>query len=480
MPEWQSLVDALPIALCTLDARGRIRGVNRAFAALMETSADRLDGQPWLAVVPPGWAAAVQAAIDDTAGDEEHLAQAGERAFRVRAFPAPGAEAGRRVLLFEDQTRQRRLQSQLIQSEKMSAIGQLIAGVAHDLNNPLASVVGFADFLADSPDIPPRLREPVNVVRQEAERAAGIVRNLLGFARKQERRRRAVDLRLAIHAALGLLRNEFLATRVEVETDLDPDLPPIQANPTELQQVFVNLLTNAAQAVAGTGRPGRVAVRGRAGGGRVLIEVEDDGPGIAPGQLEQVFEPFFTTKPEGGGTGLGLSIASGIVKELGGRLGVRPVTGGGACFEIELPAGEGSAYPTPVATPMEPVRPLRVLVVDDEPHVLHFMHATLQAWGHAVETAVDGHEALQRAARGELDLVISDLRMPTLGGREFYEALRERSPDMAARLVFSTGDTVRDDTLAFLERLGRPWLHKPFRLAELRDLLWRADRGRAA
>src|SRR5512145_2142509 len=120
-PEWQALVDALPIALCTLDARGRIRGVNRAFTALMETPADRLDGQPWLAVVPPGWAAAVQGAIEDSASDEEHIAQAGERAFRVRAFDVPGSEPGRRVLLFEDQTRQRRLQSQLIQSEKMSA-----------------------------------------------------------------------------------------------------------------------------------------------------------------------------------------------------------------------------------------------------------------------------------------------------------------------------------------------------------------------
>jgi two-component system NtrC family sensor kinase len=473
-------MDALPIALCTLDARGRIRGVNRAFTALLETPADRLAGQPWLAVVPPGWAAAVQGAIDESASDEEHIAQAGERAFRVRAFAVPGAEPGRRVLLFEDQTRQRRLQSQLIQSEKMSAIGQLIAGVAHDLNNPLASVVGFADFLADSPDIPPRLREPVNVVRQEAERAAGIVRNLLGFARRQERRRRAVDLHHALQAALGLLRNEFLATRVEAEIAVEADLPPIQANPTELQQVFVNLLTNAAQAIAGSGRPGRVSVRARSGGGRVFIEVEDNGPGIEPDRLEQVFEPFFTTKPEGGGTGLGLSIASGIVKELGGRLGVRQASSGGACFEIELPAGEGSTFATPVATPLEPVRPLRVLVVDDEPHVLHFMEATLQAWGHAVETAVDGTEALHRATRGDLDLVISDLRMPTLGGREFYEALRERAPEMAARLVFSTGDTVRDDTLAFLERLGRPWLHKPFRLAELRDLLWRADRGRAA
>ncbi|HSE26660.1 MAG TPA: ATP-binding protein [Gemmatimonadales bacterium] len=470
------MADALPLALCIIDARGLILGANRSFASLLETPVARLVGQPWLAVLPPGWAGVVEAALTPGAGDPADL-QAGERTIHVSAAEVPGP-VPLRVLLFEDQTQRRRLQHQLFQSEKMSAIGQLIAGVAHDLNNPLASVIGFADFLADAPDVPPRLREPVGVIRQEAERAAAIVRNLLDFARKQERRRRPVALHRALEGCLALLRNEFLASRVETVLELDPDLPLIQADPTELQQVFLNLLTNAAQAIAGAGRPGRVTVRARASGDLVLVEVEDDGPGIPADQVEQVFEPFFTTKPAGVGTGLGLSIASGIVRELGGRISARLGAGGGAGFAIELPAADGPAFVTPVATPLDPGPPLRVLVVDDEPHVLHFMRATLEAWGHEVETAADGAAALDLAAGGGFDLVISDLRMPTLGGREFYEALRSRAPAVAERLVFSTGDTVRDDTLAFLEGLARPWLHKPFRLLELRDLLARASRER--
>jgi two-component system NtrC family sensor kinase len=470
-------VDALPIALCIIDATGRIVGVNRAFASLVETPAERLAGQPWLGVLPLSWGGVVHAALARGAGEEADV-QAGERTFRVTAVAVPAATPCR-GLLFEDQTQRRRLQHQLIQSEKMSAIGQLIAGIAHDLNNPLASVVGFADFLADAPDVPPRLREPVHVIRSEAERAAAIVRNLLGFARKQELRRRPVSVQRALEGSLGLLRNEFLASRVEAVVEVDPHLPTIQADPTEIQQAFLNLLANASQAIAAAGRPGRVTVRARTSGGLVLVELEDDGPGIPPGQLEQVFEPFFTTKPAGGGTGLGLSIASGIIRELGGRITARTGADGGACFAIELPASGGApAFVTPVATPLDPVPPLRVLVVDDEPHVLHFMRATLEAWGHAVEVAADGGEALELAAAGDFDLVVSDLRMPGLGGREFYEALRARSPVVAERLVFSTGDTVRDDTLAFLEGLGRPWLHKPFRLVELRDLVARASRGR--
>ena len=472
---WGAVVDALPLALCIIDARGRIVGANRAFASLLETPATRLVGQPWLGVLPPGWAGVVESALIPGAGGSGDL-QHGDRTIHVSVSEVPGPDPSR-VLVFEDQTQRRMLQQQLFQSEKMSAIGQLIAGVAHDLNNPLASVVGFADFLADAPDVPPRLREPVGVIRQEAERAAAIVRNLLDFARKQERRRRPVSLQRALEGCLGLLRNEFLACRVETVLEVDPDLPPIQADPTELQQVFLNLLTNAAQAIAGTGHPGRVTVRARSSGGVVLVEVEDDGPGLPPGQLEQVFEPFFTTKPAGVGTGLGLSIASGIVRELGGRIVARPVARG-ACFAIELPAAAAPAFVTPVATPLDPVAPLRVLVVDDEPHVLHFMRATLEAWGHQVEVAADGAAALERAAGGGFDLVVSDLRMPKLGGREFHDALRARAPAVAERLVFSTGDTVRDDTLAFLEGLGRPWLHKPFRLMELRDLLVRASRGR--
>jgi two-component system NtrC family sensor kinase len=185
----------------------------------------------------------------------------------------------------------------------------------------------------------------------------------------------------------------------------------------------------------------------------------------------QVFEPFFTTKAEGEGTGLGLSISQGIVKEHGGRIMLSTEEGKGSTFTVQLPGGVRSPIPSNDAATRTPTRRLRVLVVDDEPHILHYMRATLEAWGHIPVVASDGEEALARATREPFDLIISDLRMPRFGGREFYEELSRRNPPMAARLVFSTGDTVRGDTLAFLETLDRPYLHKPFSLAELRTLL---------
>lgn len=354
----------------------------------------------------------------------------------------------------------------------MSAIGQLIAGIAHDLNNPLASVVGFADFLTEVPNVPATIREPLTVVREEAERASSIVRNLLGFARKQDHQRRPTALKPLLDATFVLLRNQLMAQRVEAQIEVEPDLPMPDVDPNQIQQVFVNLIHNAAQAIASTGRPGTIVVHARRWLDGVAIDVIDDGPGMSEALAAQVFEPFFTTKAEGEGTGLGLSISQGIVKEHGGRIMLSSEEGKGSTFTVQLPlSSTRTAAPPSDASGRAPTRRLRVLVVDDEPHILHYMRATLEAWGHVPVVASDGEEALARATREHFDLIISDLRMPRFGGREFYEELSRHQPAMAERLVFSTGDTVRGDTLTFLEALDRPYLHKPFSLAELRTLL---------
>jgi two-component system NtrC family sensor kinase len=201
----------------------------------------------------------------------------------------------------------------------------------------------------------------------------------------------------------------------------------------------------------------------------VAVSVEDDGPGIPPELRERVFEPFFTTKPEGQGTGLGLAICKGIAAEHGGRLTLSDRAGPGTVFRLELPGA--AAPPEAQAAPPRAVGPLRVLVIDDEPHILHYMDATLTAWGHEVALSADGGDALKRLDTEEYDIIISDLRMPRMGGREFFEVLRQDYPRVAERVVFSTGDTIRGDALAFLEGLSRPYLRKPFALAELRAVL---------
>ncbi|TFG46269.1 MAG: hybrid sensor histidine kinase/response regulator [Gemmatimonadales bacterium] len=467
---WERMVDAVPYALCLVDAQGRARRANRAFADLVHAPTTAIAGRPWLALVPPAWGEGLAAALASPGSGGEVQLRAGPRTFAVSAYPI-GHVPGDAVLVFDDQTDQRRLQDQLIQSEKMSAIGQLIAGIAHDLNNPLASVIGFADFLLEGRDVPPPLVEPIRVIQQEAERAANIVRNLLTFARKQDHARRPTELGPLLNATLTLLRTQMVSRRVEVLLDLEEGLPIIDADVGQVQQVFVNLINNAAHAIESAGRAGRVVIRARPWRDGVAVEVSDDGPGMTPEVAAQVFEPFFTTKPEGQGTGLGLSISQGIVKEHGGRIVLSTAPDRGARFTVELPRSSRAAVVPPPIPETTSTPPLKILVIDDEPHILHYMRATLEAWGHGVEVAGDGQEGLALAADGDFDLIVSDLRMPRLTGREFFEALKERNPEAASRVVFSTGDTVHGDTTAFLESQAHPFLNKPFSLAELRALL---------
>ena len=472
--QWELTVDAIKQAICIVDARGIVRRANRVFADLVQLPVTALPGRSWMSMLPPAWATVVSQALAEPG---PHEIRSGTRDYTVSAIRMEGAEDEAAVLSFEDHTEKRHLQDQLIQSEKMSAIGQLIAGIAHDLNNPLASVVGFSDFLAESGDVPPALAEPLRVIRQEAERAATIVKNLLSFARRQEGERLPQQLQPLLESVLALLRNEMMALKVETTLFVEPHIPDIEMNPNQIKQVFVNLLNNAAQAIASTGRAGHITVTAKRWLDGVAVSVADDGPGISDELLPRVFEPFFTTKLEGEGTGLGLSICQGIIKEHGGRITLESSVGVGATFTVELLSGSRPQRPSqPVAAPATSGT-LRVLVVDDEPHILHYMRATLESWGHTVEVASDGTEAVERALVIPFDVIICDLRMPRLGGREMYHNLARQYPDIARKVIFATGDTVRGDTLQFLEQLGRPFLHKPFTLAELRTVLGNVGAG---
>jgi two-component system NtrC family sensor kinase len=466
--QWELTVDAINQAICIVDDQGVVRRGNRVFADLVQLPVTAIPGRAWLTLLPPAWAAVVSRALTEPGA---HEIRSGERVYTVSAIRMEGADDEAAVLSFEDHTEKRRLQDQLIQSEKMSAIGQLIAGIAHDLNNPLASVVGFADFLVESGDVPQALIEPLRVIRQEAERAATIVKNLLSFARRQEGERSPQPIQPLLESVLGLLKNQMMALNVEATLAVEPGIPDIEMNPNQIKQVFVNLLNNAAQSIGSTGQPGTVAITAKRWLDGVAVSIADDGPGIPEDLLPRVFEPFFTTKAEGEGTGLGLSICQGIVKEHGGRITLESSPGAGATFTVELLPGSRPSQPSqPMVTAAAAVA-LRILVVDDEPHILHYMRATLESWGHHVEVASDGTEAVERALVEPFDVIICDLRMPRLGGREMHANLTRAHPDIARKVIFATGDTVRGDTLQFLETLGRPFLHKPFTLAELRTVL---------
>ncbi len=481
--DWEQMADAIGDAIAILDGHGVVRRGNRPFAAMVGTPVTALPGRAWPTLFPPAWIDVLSRVLAQPGSAGASEIRHDKRIYTASALALGTGGDASVVLMIEDHTETRRLQDHLIQSEKLSAIGQLIAGVAHELNNPLASVLGFADFLAESPDVPPALAEPLKVIQQEAQRAAGIVKNLLTFARRQEGDRRRFRIETILERTAALLKNQMMAMHVELALDAEPDLPELEGSPNQLQQVVVNLVNNAAQAIATTGRDGRVTMRarrlggatttgGRAGGAAgMAVDISDDGPGVPAEIHDRIFEPFFTTKREGEGTGLGLSICLGIVKEHGGRLTLRSdPAAGGATFTIELPAA-GAVATEEAAHAKHGPASARVLVVDDEPNIRHYMQATLAAWGHRVDVAVDGEEALARALGGGYDLIITDVRMPKLGGRELYERLRRDAPAVADRVVFATGDLVRDDTMAFLEHSRRPCLHKPFKLAELRSVV---------
>ena len=469
--EWEKTVDAITQAICIIDAHGMVRRANRVFAELIQVPVTAIPGRPWLGLLPPAWSDPVARALAEPTATLVEI-RAGERTLSFTAIPM--AEPGSAVLVFEDQTERRRLQEQLIQSEKMSAIGQLIAGVAHDLNNPLASVVGFSDFLAELGDIPPQFAEPLQVIRQEAERAATIVKNLLSFARSQEGERKRQPIGSILESTLALLRNQLMANKVEATLEVEPGLPDVEVNGNQIKQVFVNLINNANQAIAADAPSGRIWVAAKPQRDGVAVSITDSGPGMTEEIAGHVFEPFFTTKGEGEGTGLGLSICQGIVKEHGGRITLDTKPGVGATFTVELPAGARTPLVEAAPPPVPEGKQLHILVVDDEPHILYYMRATLESWGHSVEVASDGAYALERAIAGDFDVIICDLRMPHLSGRDMYQKLARQDPRAAERIIFATGDTVRGDTLQFLETLGRPYLHKPFTLSELRAALGHA------
>ena len=469
--EWEKTVDAITQAICIIDAHGMVRRANRVFAELIQVPVTAIPGRPWLGLLPPAWSDPVARALAEPTATLVEI-RAGERTLSFTAIPM--AEPGSAVLVFEDQTERRRLQEQLIQSEKMSAIGQLIAGVAHDLNNPLASVVGFSDFLAELGDIPPQFAEPLQVIRQEAERAATIVKNLLSFARSQEGERKRQPIGSILESTLALLRNQLMANKVEATLEVEPGLPDVEVNGNQIKQVFVNLINNANQAIATDAPSGRIWVAAKPQRDGVAVSITDSGPGMTEEIAAHVFEPFFTTKGEGEGTGLGLSICQGIVKEHGGRITLDTKPGVGATFTVELPAGARTPLVEAAPPPVPEGKQLHILVVDDEPHILYYMRATLESWGHSVEVASDGAYALERAIAGDFDVIICDLRMPHLSGRDMYQKLARQDPRAAERIIFATGDTVRGDTLQFLETLGRPYLHKPFTLSELRAALGHA------
>lgn len=372
-------------------------------------------------------------------------------------------------------TERKRLEQQLRQSEKLSALGQLVAGVAHELNNPLAVIMGYAQLLAKQKDHDPKLKTDVLKILRESERAAKIVRNLLTFARPREPQMTSVDINRLIAGVIETHEAELNACSIHINARLVPDLPATVADPHQLEQVFTNLFMNAVQALQEQPVPRTIEVVTQLDGQTIRIAVSDNGPGISPEIVSKIFDPFFTTKPPGKGTGLGLSISHSIIQEHRGRIWVQSERGKGAKFHVELPlirrTAETSCEPvgsdeTKLAPPSQS-NASRLLVVDDEPGIVEVLCCALSDSGFNVDTANNGNQALERIADNRYDVIISDLCMPGTDGEMLYKRVRESDPDLARRIIFVTGDTVSVKSRTFLEWTGNRWFSKPFNIAEL-------------
>lgn len=395
------------------------------------------------------------------------------------------------TLVLRDVTESRRLQQQLIRSEKLSAVGQLISGIAHELNNPLQAVVGYSDILGDdvrqkaeaNPAGPVTLesKEVLNdlrIITENAMRCQKIIENLLLFVRQGEIEKRPVDLAKVVQASRDLLQYKLKkAAHVEVEVDIPERCPHARGNFQQIQQVFVNLINNACDAMAAfPDRPKRLRITVRETAARTLrIEIADSGPGVPEGVRDRVFEPFFTTKAEGRGTGLGLPVCRQIIEDHGGRIGFSTEPQQGTTFWFELPlANEDLIGVAPAEPTLPPVRGRTILLVDDEPDVLGFLTKVVQGEGNTVEVAGSLRDAITRAARRPYDLVITDIRLGEGTGFSLYENWSLWSAHPQPPFLFMTGDVLNGAVTADIEKRGLHLLHKPIDLPTFQNTLRKA------
>ncbi len=492
--EWRfrTLFRAAPDAVLTLMQGGHIGEANDAVREITGVDPLYVAGRPILDFVVQGDRDKLQAAIDATfAGTPTRV----EAAFQIEAdgpvtrrivalamTRLPEADPPSVLVVGRDITSDREMRGRLMESDRLAAVGELVAGVAHEVNNPLSSISAFAQLLLRDGGLTPSQRESVDVIKSETQRASQVVKDLLAFARRSEALREPLDLNGLLSRTLRMRGYQLTSNKIQLETDLATELPAVFGDARQLQQVFLNLVTNAIQAMMTLGG-GTLFVTTRREEPWIVAEVRDTGPGIPASARAHIFEPFFTTKGEGEGTGLGLSVSYGIVTAHGGAIELVDTSTAGTTFRVSFPAADDAVLDLPsgetsTIAKRSAIAGTRLLFIDDEPTLRSGMQAFGELRGFRVLTAGNGLEGLEMVRTSQIDAIVCDLRMPGMDGTAFHERLRQDRPGLAARTVFITGDVVAGGGRASSHR--QPVLTKPFTFEKLEETLVAVMRGAPA
>lgn len=489
--EWETTFDAMLDCVSVHDMNGKVIRANVALARRLKTIPQKVVGKYCAEIYNPDGSTLIPCRHTRSLHSENLIVEELELPLMGGTFQisvSPWYDKNNRMAGYihvaKDVSNEKLLQQQLIQSEKLSAIGELISGIAHELNNPLTGVMGYSQLMQLRTDLDDRAKESLRKINNLALRCQKIVQNLLSFARKQKPERTLSDVNDVLEKTIELRNYELQVNNIEIVRDLDRNLPRTIADAHQLQQVFLNVTTNAEQAMLDAHGRGRLTIRTRADQQNklIVVEITDDGPGIPEAFLTKIFDPFFTTKEVGKGTGLGLSLSYGIIKEHGGNIYARSRVGEGSTFVIELPLITEMDKGTSLAPELLPqalqfeklVRDKRILVVDDEKYILEFFVEAFQMFPMKVDTAHNGRVAKEKIQVNDYDLIITDFKMPKMSGRELFDWIKAERPHLAKRIIFVTGDTVSSETRSFFENNDNRYLAKPFKIEEVKEAIQQA------
>ncbi len=414
------------------------------------------------------------------AGADDYI----KKPFDIKTIPAICERIFNRynIRLIDRQFKEKALEreiimDQLIQAEKLSSIGTLVSGIAHELNNPLTGVIGYTEILMSNEKLPGEVKSDLEKVYREANRCVRIVKNLLTFARRYKAEKGAVNINEILQSALDLIGYQFKANNIQIITDFDNTIPAIHGDPQQLQQAFLNIIINAYQAMYEHKKGKSLIIKtGTIGNNSIAVSFKNDGPPIPEEHKLKIFDPFFTTKGVGKGTGLGLSITHGIIKDHGGSITAKNIvdsTGSceGVVFTAMLPIIKASEKTKEVSeAPPRKVPAKRILIAEDEDSIRDLMKRVIEKDGHTVRLSANGMEAIEEIKNYDFDIVISDLKMPDIDGITLYEKAIKIKPGLQKRFVIFTG-TIDMAVIAFAEKTGNRYLQKPFKHTDLKKLL---------